>query len=57
MRDSNNLYSIARTYRFDGALAKNIQTTSRLLGCSQSRLVRKLLNEGITELRNRMNGR
>jgi hypothetical protein len=38
-------------------LAQQIKTTSRLLGCSQSQLVRKLLNEGITELRGRMNGR
>jgi hypothetical protein len=57
MNEPNLSFATSRTYRFHPLLAQQIKTTSRLLGCSQSQLVRKLLNEGITELRNRMNGR
>jgi hypothetical protein len=57
MNEPNSSFATSRTYRFHPLLAHQIKTTSRLLGCSQSQLVRKLLNEGITELRSRMNGR
>ena len=57
MNEARSPFSISRTYRFDPSLAQQIKTTSRILGFTQSQLVRKLLNEGITELRKRMNGR
>ena len=57
MNDTSSPFATSRTYRFHSSLAHQIKTTSRIIGCSQSQLVRKLLNEGITELRNRMNGR
>jgi hypothetical protein len=53
----NTKFCIPRTYRLDRSLSKELKTTSRILGCTESALVRKLLNDGIAELRARFDGR
>jgi hypothetical protein len=50
-------YSQTRTYRFTPQQVTLLKTTSRLLGCTESALVRKLINQGIEELRGQMTGR
>ncbi len=50
-------YTRTRTYRFTSKQVNELKTTSRLLGCTESALVRKLINQGIVELRDQLSGR
>jgi hypothetical protein len=50
-------YSQTRTYRFTPQQVSQLKTTSRLLGCTESALVRRLLSQGINELTEQMTSR
>jgi hypothetical protein len=50
-------YSQTRTYRFTPQQVTLLKTTSRLLGCTESALVRRLLSQGINELTEQMTSR
>jgi hypothetical protein len=50
-------YSRTRTYRFTPKQVNELKTTARLLGCTESALVRKLIHQGLVEINQQMSGR
>ena len=57
MMQIRSLFNRPRTYRLNEELVNEIRRTSKILGCTDSDLVRKLLSEGIEKMKDRFAGR